>query len=244
MKTKQTFCVLLLSLAIFIAGWTYLIKTEIIETEEITDLQKTTLVVKNANPVDTINVYLTLGQPASDAWVKDVKGLFGITTSGGSGIFRLAPNDSLSYVTPTGKGIQGNVCFVNVPVNCPTTLCEFCLNNYSKKDSMAQETVEISCVQGVSYLAKYTLNGGGQWIATTGVEGITTFKNGEDGTNSGLVGVYPVGCDDCTASVSPPACVKPEKPQTKPICNISRNASLSGGTVTISYLTSGFPAKK
>jgi hypothetical protein len=202
------------------------------------DTYKTTLVVKNTytQPVLT---YLTLG--GCDNCLSDVNGVFGITTSGLQGSFTLQPGDSVYYTPPEGVAFEGNISFLAAPVNCPvgTTLCEFVLNNYVYPDTMGQETVEISCVAGVSYIAKYTMKGGGSWTATTGYENITCFWNDTIGANSGLVGVYPYGCDDCTTQSSQaPSCTigKNEPCQVLPICNISRNSMQCGGFVTIEYI--------
>ena len=65
------------------------------------------------------------------------------------------------------------------------------------------------------------------------------IRNGAIGTNTGRVGVFPVGCDDCTASVSPPVCVDPpayETPQTNAICTVQRNAVGNGGLIIVEYL--------
>jgi len=206
----------------------------------------TTLTVKNSHPADTITAYLTLG--GCEGCLTDVKGIFGITDSGAQGSFTLIPNQELSYSSPAGSAFEGNICFLAPPINCPNgnNICEFALNNNNTSDTMAQETVEISCVAGVTYIAKYTLKDGGNWTATTGYDSIRTFHNDTIGANSGKIGVFPYGCDDCTKSTDKrPSCVtNPEPAQKLPICNVSRNARQSGGSVLIEYLRPiGVPLK-
>jgi len=196
----------------------------------------TLLRIKNSNP-DTALVYLTLGGGAG--WVSNVNGIFGIvSTNLLQGSFKLAPNDSLDYSTPDSLAIMGNISFAYAPVNCPVgiTLYEFTLNNAGTVN-MAQETIEISCVAGVSSLGRFTLYGGGTWEANQNYMNVTTIYNDSMGKNTGLVGVYPYGCTNCTNTAGMPTCItNPETPQTQNICNISRNANNSGGIVKIEFL--------
>lgn len=212
-----------------------LIIASVIEKEQTKKVQKTKMIVKNEYN-DTISVHLTIGAP-NKLWVNDVYGIFGIKTHGQQGVFTLAPGDSIIYLPP--KAIQGNICFLSNPYQCVSdsgaTILEFCLNNYNYKIPAAQETVEISCVAGINYEAGIFMDGGGIWTANAkGYDTITSIQNGVFGTNSGRVGVYPYGCDDCTyQSSGAPYCTigKNENPQKYAICNVQRNASLSGGTV-------------
>ena len=129
------------------------------------------------------------------------------------------------------------------PNNCPVNefpygnnIFEFTLNN-AFGITASQETVEISCVAGVNSLMSSNLTGGGNWTATTGIDSVTSFHNDSLYKNTGLIGVFPYGCDDCTASVSPPCdSIKPyAEPQTKPICVISRSSKNNGGTVYLIF---------
>ncbi len=198
----------------------------------------TTLIVKNSSKTDTITAYLTIGCPDTTKWVSNVHNIFGINTTGAQGSFTLAPNQQVSYQSK--KAIQGNICFNSPPVNCPeeVTVCEFCLNNKGTV-KYAQETIDISCVSGISFISKITLQGT-KWTANyKGYDTITVIQNGIKGTNSGRPGVYPFGCDNCTSQSSQaPSCTigNNEPPQKHNICNVQRNAMLSGGTVMIEYL--------
>jgi len=86
------------------------------------------------------------------------------------------------------------------------------------------------------------MTGGGGWNAGSTQPTITTFANKAIGENTGLVGVFPYACDNCTASVAPPICTtppvgapNPPQPQAQPICNVQRDASTAGGTVAIVF---------
>lgn len=192
----------------------------------------TTVTVKNSSDT-TITVFLTLG--GTSKWVQNVNGIFGITGSGSQGSFILNPGDSSVY-TPK-KPIQGNISFAYPPINCPVgiTLYEFCLNNYGTvKD--AQETVEISCVAGVSSVGRFTLMGGTAWSATTLYPTVTTFSNSTMGNNTNLVGVYPYGCTNCTNTAGMPTCITTaDTPDSVNICNVQRFAKGSGGNVRIEF---------
>ena len=193
----------------------------------------TLLRIKNSNP-DTVLVYLTLS--GGKGWVSDVNGIFGIVSTYNNlqGSFMLAPNDSLDYTTPDSLGLSGNISFGYAPVNCPVgiTVYEFTLNNAGTV-KYAQETAEISCVAGVNSLGKITLyEGGGKWEANPNYMDVREIHNDSIGKNSGLVGVFPYGCTNCTDTAGKPDCVtNPEKPQSQSICNISRDANKSGGAV-------------
>lgn len=222
--------ILLLTLIIFLVA--------LLQHHNMVNHAKTMLVIKNGNDTNSVLVYVTLGCPDTTKWQSNVNGMFGITATGLQGAFYLAPGQQVSYTSK--KALQGNVCFNSAPVNCPqkVTVCEFCLNNAGTSKN-AQETTEISCVSGVSFIASITLQGS-KWTANyPGYDTVTTIQNGPIGTNSGRVGVYPFGCDDCTMATSgAPSCTqgKNEVPQKHAICNVQRNARYSGGTVTITYL--------
>jgi hypothetical protein len=200
---------------------------------------QTILKVTNSSS-SAVTVWLTLGNV--DGFVTDVNGIFGITDSGLQGSFTLNAGQELEY-TPD-KGISGNLSFGTAPINCPTTefangvnIFEFCLNNDAQAGS-PQETIDISAVAGVHSLLKATLSGGGAWNAGTAHEGITTFENAVLYSNTGLVGVFPYGCDNCTSSDAPPSCPGHpayETPQSEPICNVQRDAVNHGGTVAVEF---------
>lgn len=212
------------------------------KTEESVDVCVTDLVVRNGDSLPVV-VWLTLGAGDTADWEQSVDGMFGIEGNGLVGKFVLGAGKSVRYRSE--KGIMGMFCFNDQAYQCDgdslftgSTLTEFCLNNYGSVEN-AQETVDISCVAGVSYLASIDMCGGGVWTANyPGFEDVNRIENGVFGENSGRVGVYPVGCDDCVSSVNPPECVKGkgERPQKEAICQVQRNAKKSGGCVTVTYL--------
>jgi hypothetical protein len=213
---------------------------------ESNDFPVTEMIIKNADTSDVL-VYLTIGGGLdSSVWVQNVNGVFGIKDSGLVGSFILKAGESKHYYAKNGKAIQGQFCFNGQAYQClsdstytGSTLTEFCLNNYGTVDN-AQETLDISCVAGVSYLAEINMCGGGIWTANyPGYDTVVAIKNDIFGRNTDKVGVFPVGCDDCDSSDAPPQCVvgKGEKPSAHAICQVQRNASNSGGCVTFVYIS-------
>lgn len=204
-----------------------------------TDSNTTFLEVRNQHPTDTILTYLTLN--GGDGFVSDVNGIFGITsTKDLQGSFYLLPNESKRYKSPEGLAISGNISFGRPPQNCPyagTTLYEFNLNN-KLTGVNAQETIDISCVAGVTTIGEIIAGGGtSKWTDNHG-KNITTIKNKCLYNNTGISGVFPYGCTNCVNTEGAADC-KPRAayatPNTLNICNVQRNAKKNGGTVVICY---------
>ncbi len=206
------------------------------------DSGNTTLKVQNSSDED-ITVWLTLGN--IPGYVTSVNGIFGIATIGLQGSFILKAGETAEYTSE--EPISGNISFGTAPENCPTSeypnginIFEFCLNNYGQEDN-AQETIDVSNVAGISSIIKVTLSGGGAWNAGSDNPNITTFQNDELYKNTGLIGVFPYGCDNCTSSDNPPVCLGHpayETPQALPICNVQRNADSNGGIITVEFVGS------
>ncbi len=230
MTFKKLYSLLLLSSVLLISGC----------NSDQSNSDQTTLKVKNSTTQD-VEVWLTLGNV--EEFITDVEGIFGITTSGDQGSFILKAGEEIEYTSE--RGISGNISFGSAPENCPTTefpngfnIFEFCLNNSSQAGA-PQETIDISAVAGVHSLIRATTSGGGTWNAGTDYQGISSFENGELYTNTGRIGVFPYGCDNCTSIDLPPPCVAHpayETPQAEPICNIQRDAVNSGGTILVEFL--------
>jgi hypothetical protein len=111
-------------------------------------------------------------------------------------------------------------------------------NNFQA--SAAQETIDISCVAGASALIVFAMSGRGGWNAGNSQPNVAQFANKALGQNTGLVGVYPCGCDNCTSRNKPPRPLSPPVPayeecQVHPICNVHRDAGNSGGTVEVIF---------
>lgn len=204
----------------------------------IDNIKHTTLELENTSSLDSVLTYVTLSDDIG--FVDNVQGIFGILDSGLQGSFYLHDDSVYSYTS--NKPISGNICFNSPPLNCPTddfptgtNLFEFTLNNYGTVYK-AQETVDISNVAGANAIGGYKLTGGGYWIS--GGDSISIFEVYPIYQNVGRAGVYPFGCDDCTASVDPPKCsdtlIKSEA-QKEHICNVSRDAKKSGGKVHITF---------
>ena len=210
-------------------------------------METTKVIIKN-NAKEAVKVYLTLG--AVVGAVNNVNNVPFITNvvNDKQGWFMLNPNDSITYMTPNGMAFNGNLAFNTPPLNCVApgfpcgvNLAEFMLNN-GVLAGKQQETIDISGVAGTNALIEFSMEGGGTWNAGDTQPIVTSFKNSYIGKNKGLVGVYPYACDVCTASQNPPKCKSkpygaPDQPtpQEHAICNVQRDASNSGGTVTISY---------
>jgi len=194
-----------------------------------------------------VQVYLTLG--AVTGCIQNVADIPFVTNivNTHQGSFTLSSNGSVSYTPPEGVGFNGNFAFGTPPINCATdefpngvNLAEFILNNGFQGPG-AQETIDISAVAGVNSFLKFSMTGGGGWNAGSTEPAVTEFENKGLKDNVGQVGVYPYGCDCCTSSVNPPECSGPPPPpphgdcQSAPICNVQRDASAAGGTVSLTF---------
>ncbi len=189
--------------------------------------------------------YITLGatpgcvQDVADLSFSEGVSITKITDLQGS--FSLTDKQTVTLVIPQGKGINGTYTLGGPPLNCPgdgaspgNTQAEFILNN-SSQGVGAQETIDITLVPGVSALVSYTMSGGGNWNNGAGDNNVTSFSNGAKGTNADQSGVFPVGCDDCNSSAAPPACVTAGGCATAAHCNVQRDATTAGGTVSIEF---------
>lgn len=192
---------------------------------------------------DTVLTYVTLGSIGDTNYVQNTYGMFGVLDSAVQTSFYLLPNDTLNYISPIGKGINGNITFGYPPQNCPDTtqtpdginLFEFNLNDNFLVN--AQETIDISCVSGVNCYIVSSMIGGGSW--NNGTDTLVFFGNNDLYSNTGLSGVFPFGCDSCIG-ITPhtPYCVghKPyATPQKTKICNIQRNSTANGGVVLVRF---------
>ncbi len=235
-----------LGIVMIITFCSFLVSCMYNETEQIEDelviIENTSLCVIN-NSKDTTIVYLTLGSIGDTNYVQSTLGIFGIDTSAVQGSFTLLPNDTLIYMSPIGKGFNGNLSFGTPPINCPDTvhypkginIFEFTLNN--NFDINSQETIDISCVSGVNCYIVLSMIGGGLW--NDGKDTLSFFGNNDLHKNTGLSGVFPFGCDSCVGiTLHTPYCVghKPyATPQKTKICNVQRNYTANGGIVLVRF---------
>lgn len=235
-----------IGIAIIIAFCSFLVscmyeKTEAVK-EELIVIENTSLCVINTTK-DTVTTYLTLGSIGDTNYVQSTVGIFGISTIGAQGSFTLFPSDTLVYMSPIGKGFNGNLSFDTPPMNCPDTtqypnginIFEFALNNNFAPNS--QETVDISCVSGVNCYLSCSMINGGFW--NNGTDTLSFFGNNDLYKNTGLSGVFPFGCDSCIG-ITPhtPYCAghKPyATPQKTKICNVQRNSNANGGVVIVRF---------
>lgn len=198
---------------------------------------------RSANPVLT---YITLG--ATSGCVQDVStltftnGVVCTTLFPLMGTFTLPAGGSTRVAAPEGLGLNGNLCLGTPPINCPCVewqegvcLAEFILNNGFQPGG--QETVDISCVCGANAYLGIELSAG-DWTTNGGAIRVASIANDTRYQNRGLIGVFPYGCDNCTSSDNPPACVgrHPDQANTLPICNVQRPASGNqGGVVHVTF---------
>jgi hypothetical protein len=215
--------------------------TEVV-SQELIVIENTSLCVLN-NTNDSVTAYLTLGSIGDTNYVQSTVGIFGILTSGTQNSFVIAPHDTLCYMSPNGKGFNGNISFGVPPQNCPDTtqlpnginLFEFALNNAFNVNG--QETIDISCVSGVNSYIMVSMFNGGAW--NNGADTVKVFRNGDLYENTGLTGVFPFGCDSCVG-ITPrtPYCAghKPyATPQKTNMCNIQRNSTANGGAILVQF---------
>lgn len=202
-------------------------------------MSSTTLRIENET-ADPVDVYFTVAVASGNVTVADLPFLTPVPGNPNQGTFRLPAHERREFAPPAGTTLIGNLCFGGPPINCPTpafptavNLFEFALDLES-----GMETIDISCVAGANAFLKVRLHGGGGWNAGSTEPSVTAFHNAAVGGNTGLVGVYPVSCDVCTASAKPPLCdpaVPAEQPQAAAICNVQRDASQSGGVVAVAF---------
>ena len=215
-------------------------KKEVPGTDSL-EISRTQLMIINGSD-SAVTVWITLG--ATEGCLQNVGEIPYITDSLAPlvGSFVLAAGDSTKAYTPKGMGFNGNLSFNTQPLNCPNpempngvNIFEFIINNGFQAGN-PQETVDISCVAGVNCLIKAYLTGG-IWNAGS-VPTVDSIYNKGISENSGLVGVYPYGCDTCTGAKTPPSCTtNSNDKQVTPICNVQRNATgICGGLVTVIYL--------
>lgn len=192
-------------------------------------------------------VYITLG--ATPGCVQDVAlltlkpGLVLNRLFALMGCFELTAGESTHIAAPASLGLNGNLSFGTPPLNCPCAewqegvcLAEFILNNGGCQPD-GQETVDISCVCGANAYLQFDLSAP-DWTANGGAIAVSRIANATRLQNTGLVGVFPYGCDNCTSSDNPPSCVgqQPGQVNTLPICNVQRPASgNAGGIVRVTF---------
>ncbi len=192
--------------------------------------------------------YLTLG--ATDGCIQDVSKLTFSDTSIEINVisslmcsFMLKENASTYITAPTGLGFNGNVSFNTPPMACKTAelpngmnLAEFIINNSFQKGGM--ETLDNSCVSGANAKIRMSVDTD-DWTSNYGQIQVTEIENDAWDKNTGLVGVYPYGCDNCTSSVAPPSCIgqQPQYANAEPICMAMRPAEIDNeGTVEITFI--------
>jgi hypothetical protein len=210
------------------------IKEEIVFTETVPT--STELTVVNGTK-DSVLVYLTLsGYPANDTvHIKDVYGIFGIKQHGLVGSFYLAANDSATYRSK--KWFSGNVGFGSQPLNCSTKEWPTGVNPFEFNLNNNQESIDISSIGGINCLLQVELIGGPEWQASPSYPDVRYFYNDSMYKNTGLIGVYPFGCTNCTDTAGKQPCQTPsEQPNSKPICNPTRAAGVHGGTVRVKFI--------
>lgn len=209
----------------------------------------TTLHVRNDSP-ETVKVYLTLG--ATPGCVQDVSTLtftppVTLTVIAPlMGCFDVMSGAEVEIAAPAGSGLglNGNLCFGTPPLNCPceqwpegVCLAEFIVNNGFQPGG--HETVDISGVCGANARLRFDLSAD-DWSSNGGaIAPVKTFANRTRYENTGIVGVFPYGCDNCTSSDAPPSCVgkHPEFANAEPICNVQRPAQgNAGGSVRVAFL--------
>jgi hypothetical protein len=204
----------------------------------------TSLKVSNESNQD-VTMYLTLGAtPGCVHNVNDVQisGDVAITPVAAlMGHFPLKAGSHHWISAPQGLGFNGNFSINTPPLNCPTpdlpdgvNLAEFIINNGFQPGG--QETVDISGVCGANAYLEFRLSAD-DWVANTPTP-VKSIRNRTAYLNTGIVGVYPFGCDNCTSSDQPPECIgiHNEYANQEPICNVQRDAANNqGGVVEVVF---------
>lgn len=194
---------------------------------------------------DSVLVYITLG--ATPGCLQNVTKIPFITDTitgqlGMQGTFKLAGGDSTIAYAPDSLGYNGVISFNYAPDNCRTVnypdginQFEFMINNLFQGPS-AQESINISCVHGVNCVIRVNTQTSNPFNAGPTIQKIQGFANTLNKNQIGIPGVYPYGCDTCTGSKNPPACISlPQPSQKQSICQVQRNAMGCGGLIKVIY---------
>jgi hypothetical protein len=203
----------------------------------------TTLHARN-DSTKSVTVYITLG--ATPGCVQDVSQITGATITKMyplMGHFELGAGAHVTLAAPDGMGFNGNFSFNTPPLNCPTpelpdgaVLAEFIINNGFQQ--YGQETIDISCVAGANAFVSFEMSAS-DWTSNAGnIILIKSISNDTKLNNTGKIGVFPYGCDNCTSSDNPPSCVGVQSQYANklPICNVQRPANNNqGGTLVVVY---------
>jgi hypothetical protein len=236
----------------------------------------TTLTVRNWSN-QPIVLYMQLQPIGGCSAATDVQAVFPAMTYVSSG------NTTLGYMTLPANGTPGYsvtssytgplsanfsqgfynlLCGTNVYPQ-GINLAECTLNN-SCQGTNAQETLDISLVNGLNAKFRWTISGGQSLFNTVVdtrpvppiIKYVKQFENKATlGQNFNIAGVFPYGCTNCTNNAGAQACPPggfPPPPATSwqnppyPYgscnpswfigCNLSRNASCNGGSVICTFL--------
>lgn len=216
------------------------VKETVVINEQSEPAVDTTTRIRVVNETDSaVVVWLSLG--ATNGCLQDIGQVPYITDSVAplKGYFTLAAHDStIDYAPALDTGFNGEFSFDTVALTCAIprypfgiNIFEFIVNISNAPYPNPQETVEISCVDGANCIISGKFFGGEDWNASAMYPKVDSIWNKGIHNNSGQIGVFPFGCDDCTKSVNPP-CGKNDKDKQKyPICTVQRNAIGSGGGV-------------
>jgi hypothetical protein len=184
---------------------------------------------------DSVLMFLTINAPADSTWVQGVNGIFGINETGLQGSVWVQPNDTLKY-TPT-LTFSGNISFGTAPQNCPSEKWYDGVNIFEWSVNVpkgSNEGLDISCMAGVNCIMRVDLIGGAEWLANG--KKVTSIQNKEMWHNTGIYGVFPYGCTNCTNTNGKQPCQTPnEEPNTEPICTPTRKTDAKGGLIRISF---------
>jgi hypothetical protein len=217
--------------------------------------QGTSLQIRNDYD-SAVVVYVTLG--AVSGCIQSVLDLpFGVDTVPGAkglqGTFILQAHDSTAVFNSDSVGFNGVISFGYAPDNCPSPRYQLGLNqfefmiNNSFQEGNPQESINISAVHGVNCVIRCNVETDSLEVFNAGPDYpvVQSFANTLNRSQVGLIGVYPYGCDVCTASVAPPNCIPvPQPAQKKAICQVQRPAKKgNSGLITVIYLGQSEPLK-
>ena len=223
--------------ALVVIGIWYITRPEPEPVIPVPPTEATTELALVNSSQDSVLVYLTLsGYPAADSaiYVQNVNGIFGCTQTGLVGSFWIPSKDTVSYTST--KWFSGNVSFGAQPLNCTTTAWPTGVNPFEFNLNNGQESIDISAMGGVNCLLSVELIGGPQWQASPSHPDVRLFYNDSMWHNTGLIGVYPYGCTNCTNTEGKQPCQTPnERPNSEPICTPTRSANVHGGTVLVKF---------
>jgi hypothetical protein len=224
---------------------------DICTTYQPSSKELTTLVIENATD-EKVDVFLSAGSAhASEGacvspWTpiqinEKIDGKYvypECTMDGDVGKFSINAKSSVTVKGVQGRCLNGTFSFKKSTADvCDMTQGEFTLNVDPDSAKDLKEGTDISLVNGNN--GKIILTVDDNWWVQTTHKFVTKPVENVEGTgteNANIDGVYNYLCDACNRTENPPKCSGPPGTcSSQETCNLLRDATRQGGTVTFTW---------